>query len=530
MPTFFEDIKSYVGFSEDDSEILRELESRFEPLLPAIIDSFYDKVLAHPKAKAALLRGPKKVDQLKVTLREWLRSGLKGPHDESFYERRARIGRRHVEVDLPQQYMVTAMNIVRIAFRERIEEMFADEMAKRRRVMNAADRLFDLELAIMLQTYREDSDLRLREQEQKAAHARFSVRLRTLVDTVQALLLELDEAGRVVVVNVAAAEAVGTRVLDELKGVVWFEEFVLAEDVERVGAVLQSVAEGRRTTASIECRLRLGERGERHFSWTFSRLEDEDGRVRVFASGLDTTELKALERRTRVSEKLAAVGTLSAGLAHEIRNPLNAVNLQLKLLERRLAQVNADEGLLEPGRRVQDEVNRLARLLREFLMFARPGYLSTQEVDLSELVRHVAKLEQPVAAQASVSLELDLPDDPVLLQADSEKLQQIIVNLLNNALDAVGSGGQVVLAVRPEEDGVHLVVSDDGPGIDAQQISRVFEPFFSTKSGGTGLGMAIVHSLVSLHGGRIDLESKDGLTVDVWFPLDGAGEVGGAGP
>lgn len=168
MATFFEEIKRYVAFSPRDEACLRGLLPIAEPSFTAIAERFYEHILSDPKAGLAITGGDEQVERLKLTLVDWMRSGLQGPHDEAFFERRARIGRVHVAIKLPQHFMFTAMNVMRIDFRDIVERHFANDEALRRDTSNAIDRLFDLELAIMLQTYNEDSAARLRRRERLA--------------------------------------------------------------------------------------------------------------------------------------------------------------------------------------------------------------------------------------------------------------------------------------------------------------------------------------------------------------------------
>lgn len=165
--TFFDDIKEYVDFDDDDARVLADLLPILEPHFTKISEHFYERILAHPRAHDAITGGHAQVERLKHTLSAWMRSGLVGPHDETFYERRARIGRVHVQIALPQQYMVTAMNVMRVDYRAVLRDHFEDT-GRFAEVCDAVDRLFDLELAIMLQTYRIDSEERLRRRERLA--------------------------------------------------------------------------------------------------------------------------------------------------------------------------------------------------------------------------------------------------------------------------------------------------------------------------------------------------------------------------
>jgi signal transduction histidine kinase len=200
--------------------------------------------------------------------------------------------------------------------------------------------------------------------------------------------------------------------------------------------------------------------------------------------------------------------TLSSGLAHEVRNPLNAARLQLELLERRLRRVNDDPKLVEPFELANHEIERLTALLNDFLSFARPPELRMQEQDVVDICKHVIELERPLAEHRRVRLELR-PHEPVVAQVDSGKLHQIVQNLVRNGIEATPPGGHVAVEVGSgTPDAFHIQVTDDGPGIPADVLPRIYEPFFSTKGTGTGMGMAIVHSLVTMHGGKIDIDTS----------------------
>jgi two-component system sensor histidine kinase HydH len=218
-----------------------------------------------------------------------------------------------------------------------------------------------------------------------------------------------------------------------------------------------------------------------------------------------------LARRTRVAEKLAAVGTLTAGLSHEIKNPLNAAGLQLTVLQHRIKRLPADvqATLSEPVKLVQDEIRRLSRLVEEFLHFARPRPLAVGTVDLAGLLGRVADLLAPQAHATAVSLERRWDDLPTIA-GDEERLQQVLINLVINAIQAAGDEGRVVIEAVEEQREVVLAIEDSGPGIPDELRHRVFEPFFTTKSGGSGLGLPLVHSIVEQHGGTVGIERAEG--------------------
>lgn len=221
-------------------------------------------------------------------------------------------------------------------------------------------------------------------------------------------------------------------------------------------------------------------------------------------------EKRELAHRAQVAEKLAAIGTLTAGLSHEIKNPLNAAALQLTVLERRIRRLPIDvrETLEEPLRLVRDEVRRLNRILEEFLAFARPRELRPVPVDLATVLSRVADLLGAEAERVGVRLERRWGEVPKVA-GDEGRLQQAAMNLVLNAIQATPPGGFVRLEMATAGAEVWMAVEDSGPGIPDELRPRIFEPFFTTKEGGSGLGLPLVHAIVEQHGGSIAVESSE---------------------
>jgi two-component system sensor histidine kinase HydH len=221
------------------------------------------------------------------------------------------------------------------------------------------------------------------------------------------------------------------------------------------------------------------------------------------------SEKRELSRRAQTAEKLAAVGTMTAGLSHEIRNPLNAAALQLAVLERRVKKLPGGEqaALLEPLHLVGDEIRRLDHVLEDFLQFARPRVFSPRPVEVVPVLGRVLDLVAGQAEDRGIALRRELEPVPPIA-GDEERLRQVVMNLALNALHAAGRGGWVRVACRPaEEEGwVEILVDDAGPGVPAAIRERIFEPFFTTKAEGSGLGLPIVHAIVAQHGGTIEVE------------------------
>ena len=221
----------------------------------------------------------------------------------------------------------------------------------------------------------------------------------------------------------------------------------------------------------------------------------------------DLTELKRLEQHARRTERMATVGQLAAGVAHEIRNPMASISGSIELL-RASPQASEDDRTLMTI--VQREVQRLNVLIGDLLDYANPRAKQTVDFDVASLVEETVQVARGDQNFSDVELTAST-DGPLPIHADPAKLRQVVWNLVRNAADAASSGGKHVrVTARKVAEGVQITVEDDGTGIPESLLGRIFDPFVTTKEKGTGLGLATCHAIVTEHGGRIDVESEVG--------------------
>jgi signal transduction histidine kinase len=224
-----------------------------------------------------------------------------------------------------------------------------------------------------------------------------------------------------------------------------------------------------------------------------------------------------------VASRFAAISRISGGVAHEIKNPLNAISLHLDLLRTR-AENNGPGGagdeLIPEIDVLSREVRRLDRVVKTFLDFSRPVEVRFAEVNLAALATEVADLMTPQARLAGIELECEVPVEPVYVRGDEDMLQQAVLNLVTNAMEAMRTGGHLKLAVAAEHDSVSLEVTDDGPGIPSEMRAKVFQLYFTTKEKGSGIGLAMTYRAVQLHNGTVDFVSEigRGTTFRLQFP------------
>lgn len=242
----------------------------------------------------------------------------------------------------------------------------------------------------------------------------------------------------------------------------------------------------------------------------------------------DATKLKhsvdeMIERMANqldVASRLAAISRITGGVAHEIKNPLNAIVLRLDLLKARAMSGAPEEELIPEIDVLSREVRRLDRVVKTFLDFSRPVEVHFEDLDIASLAADVAQLLTPQAERAGVELTYERPAHAVTVRGDPDMLKQAILNLVTNAFEAMKNGGRLRIAVEDGGDFVDLVVADNGPGIPVELRDKVFQLYFTTKEKGSGIGLAMTYRAVQLHNGTVDFvtETGRGTTFRLRFP------------
>lgn len=345
----------------------------------------------------------------------------------------------------------------------------------------------------------------------KREREEFERRYRAIVDAADVLIVGLDVRGRVTLWNprIAAVTGISTDEAENGK----LPRNILEDDGWRKFSQGFFGVRDDGSPRDVEVGLRDTMGAIRLVRWHLSAVRGPGNRVElVYGIGIDVTERRALERRAQGAEALNAMAPLALGLAHEIRNPLNAAVLELHLLGRgidRLLDGTAKDPLRARVRIVETEIKRLERLLTDFLELARPRAPQREPVDLSRVAEDVLELEAEAMAAHGVKLIREFSEN-IIAVGDVEKLKQVVLNLVVNSLDAMPDGGMLRAFTGCDERDVWLGIGDTGPGVDPHILAEIFDPFFTTKAAGTGLGLAIVQKIVDQHGGRVVVESKKG--------------------
>jgi two-component system, NtrC family, sensor histidine kinase HydH len=312
-------------------------------------------------------------------------------------------------------------------------------------------------------------------------------------------LVALDQDGRITALNSVAETTLGVRLADMVgKNAGEIIPAVLLEILDDTGGpmekeVLCPVAADRAIPLDVSAAMLTDEDGQ-HF-----------GRVILFK---DLTEMRAMRQELEKNRRLATVGRLAAGVAHEIRNPLSSLKGFATYFKEKYRENDRDQ---EIAHIMIQEVDRLNRVISQLLEFSRPMHLHLQATPLKPLIEDCLRLIDQQARATGVALALDMHDEGRCVRGDADKMKQVLLNLCYNALDAMPDGGHLTVRVTDAENGaVCLEVQDTGTGIRPKDQPHVFEPYFSTKKSGTGLGLAIVHNIIEAHQGNIRIDSRQG--------------------
>ena len=463
----YDEMKAYVGFDARDAERLRALWPVIEPRANEVIDEFYAAIARSPAR--SVIRSDAQAERLRATLYEWMRELLLGPHDRAYYERRERIGSRHVTVNLPSRFMYTAMSVVRNKLCSIAHSVAAPEQAHD--FCLAIDKVTSIDLAIMTGTY-----ISSRQQEDLA----------TLQDVLVRHL-----PSNVVLVDGTGRITAGTRASfspQDCVGMPWETAFppeltaTLRDVVERTLAAGVEVVEPR---CDVEVDGRM-----RNFRVSVVPVEHDLARFLIHVE--EISEAVQVEARLRRTESLASLGALSAAVAHELRNPLAGISAAIQVISRTLPVDDRRRGVMD---KIEGQIRRLDVLSTDLLSFARPDTARPVSVNLEERVRAAAQVLEP------------FPEVVWRCQgrgrawADPDLLHHLLANIFQNAAQALGGAGQIHIDIQ----GSTVIISDSGPGIPDEIRAEIFKPFFTTRTRGTGLGLAIVQKAANAMNGTVAL-------------------------
>lgn len=332
----------------------------------------------------------------------------------------------------------------------------------------------------------------------------------TVFNTIQDGILVIDTEGVVQYANDAGRRIVGLKNSDVGVARLW----KMMPDLAAV-ADIRGAEPGERHTPVISREVELNypeHRFVRLYMVSISAQvghSDSGGFVVVLT---DVTEEKVSMEERIESERIASIMRLAAGVAHELGNPLNSLTIHLQLIERKLRKIESGENakLLESLEVCQGEVRRLDGIITHFLEAIRPKEPEMNELDLIELVEEVLRVQEAELKDRELDVDVEVAETVPVVFGDRGQIKQVFFNLVKNAMEAMEAGGRLRIVANKDDEYVYLQFIDTGSGISEEELSRVFQAYYTTKKEGHGLGMMIVQRIMRDHGGQIGIESQSG--------------------
>jgi two-component system sensor histidine kinase PilS (NtrC family) len=341
-----------------------------------------------------------------------------------------------------------------------------------------------------------------------------------IIDSINSGLLTSDAAGRITFANRAACEITGRSAValcaSDIGALLGQPERFL----EEIRAALD-----RRSRHRFEIDWKDGRGRDLFLGFTVSVLRERDGRpVGMIFIFQDLTEIRVLEEEVALKKRMAALGEMAAGVAHELRNPLASLSGSVQVLQRDLRPRGEAGDLMEI---VVKETKRLDGIIRDFLLFAKPGRFHPTQVDIAPLlVETLSLLEHSDERRTDHRILTEIGSEPVPAYVDVNRMKQVFWNLAKNALKAMPQGGTLLARARRGSEGAQVSFVDSGVGMSDEEVAKSFQPFHGSFAGGSGLGLSIVYRIVQEHGGRIQVQSRPGSGTTITLALPAAARVG----
>ncbi|NND96762.1 MAG: PAS domain S-box protein, partial [Pirellulaceae bacterium] len=337
-----------------------------------------------------------------------------------------------------------------------------------------------------------------------------------ILDTVEALILVLDLNAKIVRINPYFQRLTGWT-LDEVQGKDWFDVFIPESDKVWLREVFMKTAADIQNSGVVNKIITKSGR-ELQIRWSNTTLIEDSGTVKaVLAAGVDITDLLSSQKREMQSKRLAAIGETMAALSHESRNALQRILAGVEMLSCEIKQDSPAFGDLQMIKRATSDLNEL---LEEVRSYGGPIQLHVEPTTLSKLAQRAWKHLDRVHGPRDARMVEHFLESNSLLTVDVMRMEQVFRNLFENALDACSDPVKIEISCQfPDQDSIQILVHDNGPGLDHEQHEKLFEPFYTTKSAGTGLGMSICRRIIEAHRGSISVgPSTAGTTIVIEIP------------
>jgi len=498
----YKDLQAYVGWDDEDAARIKSVAPMVEANMGALIEDFYAEIQRHPEAARVITGGQAQIARLKASLRAWLSESLQGRSDVDYVVRRWNIGLRHAEIGLNPAYTSAAMSRLRNGLVEILSAANLHSATEFRQLVQSFNKLLDLDLAVIQDAYQAEYLRR----EKLAEHERSEVKFRMLVEAAACMVMILRGDETIAYFSPYSEDLTGY-LASEVMGQHFLPLFVPEWARADVSSAIAATLEGRPARA-YETPILHRDGRQRWFVWNAQRL-DFDGSPAVLAVGQDFTERREAQERMLRSERLAGIGQMITGIAHESRNALQRIQSCTEMLELEVENNNEAQRLV---RRLQEAQDNLLRLFDEVRGYAAPIQLERTPCRIDAVWREAWDSLETSRRGRDAKLVENSEDADLNVSIDRFRMVQVFRNLMDNSLAACRDPVVIHVECRDAQlqgqPAVELRVRDNGPGLTPGARENVFEPFFTTKTKGTGLGMAIARRIIDAHGGHISIGNE----------------------
>jgi PAS domain S-box-containing protein len=524
--------EAFVRLTPEECTLLESLHPVIEPFADTFVQAFYEHLLGFSGTRE-LVADENLRKRLLLSQREYLVSLFSGEYGAAHYESRLRIGFTHERIRLDPKWYLGAYALYISLLTPFITDHFSGDPPRAAATIMALHKVLNLDMQLAMEAYilaseeklrcsnrelerlNRELDTRVRERTRELTTS--EARTRSMIEQSPSLIYQVEPDGRFESLNRTLLERLGYE-REELVG----KQHDVIVAPEQRNTYLKEIERARKAGRhhfDIVLSTRDGQRVEAEVSAIVVEPHADRSPLRVWLR--DVTERNRMSRQVQQAQKLAAVGQLAAILAHEVRNPLNAMELYLTLLDRRASETDGDlrDSMIRAIGNIRSEVTRLNELVNDFLLLARPGDLRRNPTDVHAIIDEVLQLEMLRAERQKVRIRREYGRDLPIAQVDQAKLKQALINVVTNALDVMPEGGTLRVRTRRKNGNLRIEVNDTGSGIPPGV--NVFELFFTTKSKGTGMGLNIVEGIIQQHGGHVDVSSTEGkgTTLALEIPL-----------
>ena len=521
-------LKRYVQFSKEEEKLLARLKKILAPDVTKFVEDFY-KHLLHFQETKKLLDQSGSLERLKKTQTQYFLSLFQGKYSRDYFEQRLKIGLAHEKIGLSPQWYLGAYGLYYQNLFSQIVSAYKNSPSRIKKAIIALSKLLLLDMQVAMKAYMGKALEVIKSQNEQLAKLlsertsqlrELEVGYSDLVENSPEMIFSMNQQRQFLSMNRTGLAKLGYT-LEEFK-IKGLEDLMPDFYKPRGTRHIQDVIET--GFGELEAVFISKEGKELQLELSSTALYNSSGQfLKARSFGRDVTERNKLEQQLLKWERLAAVGSMSAKVAHEIKNPLSALSLNLELLEDEINNFS-DRDTSEARQLLKSisvELERLIHLTEDYLQFARLPKPNIEPVSVKELLSRLTPLLGPELDRKGIQLNAEVAPDLPSIEVDRNQLMQVFINLIRNSEEAMLAGGKIQIQAIAKNSIMEIKIADTGVGIEKEDLDKIFDPFYTTKDTGTGLGLSFIRQVMNELGGSITCESQknQGTAFTLFFPL-----------